>query len=161
MERDKGAIVGGAILIVIGIVIAAAQFVTIGAPLILGGLSAAFLAAWALMKQYGFLIPGCILGGLAIGIGLEQAGVFAGSSVVAGLAIGFLSIPLLDAVWSKAAPVRRGGWWPFIPGGILALVAVGGAFPDIMRAVQYLWPLALVAAGAFIIWQGIRKPSPK
>jgi predicted membrane protein len=52
-------------------------------------------------------------------------------------------------------------WWALIPGSIIGLVGLsvlfGGVFMNILEWFGYLWPIALIAAGLFILWR-IRHP---
>jgi len=65
-------------------------------------------------------------------------------------AAGWLLIALLS-------PLTADGfhWWPLIPGGIIgglgALILAGDAGLQVLRLLGYAWPLALIAAGAWIL----------
>lgn len=146
----------GAVLIVVGALLFVAQFVQDAGWLVLGGLAVVFLAVYAWTRQPGWVIPGMILGGLAVGLALQSSGYdLNDSAVVLGLAGGFLAI----AVFNYATATFRGTagqWWPLIPGGILAVVgisqAVGGtAAADI---VERYWPLVLIAVGILVLIGG-------
>ena len=146
----------GAVLIVVGALLFLAQFVQDAGWIVLGGLAVVFLAVYAGTRQPGWVIPGFILGGLAVGVALQSYGYDANDSVVVlGLAGGFLAI----AVFNYATGTFRGNagqWWPVIPGGILAIVgisqAVGGtAAGDI---VERYWPLVLIAVGILVLLGG-------
>jgi hypothetical protein len=53
--------------------------------------------------------------------------------------------------------VHSAPWWPLIPGGILALVGgallLGDAGLTFLTIVGQFWPLALVAAGLYLLWR--------
>ncbi|HEX9038244.1 MAG TPA: hypothetical protein VF808_14775 [Ktedonobacterales bacterium] len=125
--------------------------------LVLPTLGAIFLvwAFWA--RVAGLLIPGSILFGLGLGVLLQQTlfialtGQSRGGIVVLGLALGFLAImPLVQIL------ERRFQWWPAIPGGILLAVALallsGSGGIAVLEALNTLWPLALIAVGAYLLW---------
>jgi hypothetical protein len=149
----------GAILVVIGLVLLGAQWLGITGAGVLGASAAVFLAAYAGSRTYGLLIPGMILTGLAVGVGLQESGYDArGGFVVVGLAGGFLAIYLIDALTGH---LER--WWPLIPGGILAVVGAsevtrGTAAAD---AIERLWPLALVVAGIAVLLSSARASAPR
>ena len=141
--------IAGAILIGVGLIFLAAQWFSVEGPFVLGALAFVFLALFAATRKIGFIVPGAILGGLAIGTGLEQAGYsMNGSAVVLGLSAGFIAI----FVANVAARVPA-YWWPLIPGGILGVVgtsnAVGGTEAE--RIIAFAWPVVLIAVGVFIL----------
>ena len=161
MVQGKGADgrwVGGAVLIIIGVALLAAQWVPdIGryATIIVG---LALLALFLVTRNAGALIGGSIVTGIGAGILLEEA--FpdsAGGWVPLGLGFGFLFI------WFAGSLLRmpEARFWPLIPGGILVFVgldAMGGALGDLLR---YAWPLALIALGFVVILNGRRRqPAP-
>lgn len=125
--------------------------------IVLGSLSILLFAFYAGTRQDGFLVPGAILGGLAIGLGLEDLGYgMNGGAVVLGLGAGFLAIYVIDNLFG-AHP----HWWPLIPGGILAVVggaqAIGGtAAAD---AVARWWPAVLIVVGVLVLVAGQRQRS--
>lgn len=149
----------GVILVVIGLVALAAnvwnlEFIGL---LVLPLLGIVFLA-WALWRRRpGFTIPGGILVGLGLGA-LAQRTLFAdasremrGALVVLGLALGFLAImPLMQLAGG------RFHWWPAIPGLILMGVSfammAGSGGVAVLQAVNALWPIALIVAGAYLVW---------
>jgi hypothetical protein len=136
--------IGGVILIVIGLVLLAEQLFELSGWMVLGALSALFLALSIGTRKWGYVVPGMILGGLAIGLGFEEAGYGAnGAAVVLGLSAGFIAIYVVNAFTDRPAH-----WWPLIPGGILAVV--GGSMvvgPETAETVGRLWPIALIVAG--------------
>jgi hypothetical protein len=102
------------------------------------------------------MIPGGILAGVALGvylmigpyasqIGENQAGVF-----MLAFSAGWALISLLS-------PISKQGfqWWPLIPGGIIGLVGLaimrGGAAMQLLEIIGYIWPLVLVAIGAYLL----------
>ncbi|HEY6958168.1 MAG TPA: hypothetical protein VI814_05040 [Candidatus Limnocylindria bacterium] len=106
----------GAVLIVVGALLFVAQFVQDAGWLVLGGLAVVFLAVYAWTRQPGWVIPGMILAGLAIGLACQSYGYDMNDSavVLGGLAIVFLAV----YAWT-----RQPGW--VIPGMILGGLAVG------------------------------------
>jgi len=145
----------GALLITVGIVLFAAQQLGVGWDVIVLVLGLVFLVAYAATRLYGLLIPAAILCGIGVGLVLGHRAPLR-ETVVAGLAVGFLAIYAVDRVMTGA----RRRWWPLIPGLILLVVAIeGGAFgPEGERAVDLFWPVALIAAGAFLLLRTRSRP---
>lgn len=148
--RERRPFVAGAILITMGLLLFAAQYVNLEGAAVLGGIAAVFLALYAGTRAYGFLIPGMILAGLAVGTGLQDAGYDErGAAPVMGLGAAFLGIYVVNALVTHG-PTR---WWPLIPGGILTLIGttlfVGG--DEAVAAMWQFWPLVLVVAGHLVL----------
>jgi len=154
--------VAGVVIIGIGLFFLLAQYIPdIGRwiPLFIG---LVFLAAFLPRREYGFLIPGCIISG--VGVGVILSGVvddrWSGAVTLLSIAGGFVAIWLVsvllrraDRDWPRGSSrdAGRALWWPLIPGGILALVglmvlAEEGFDSDIGR----WWPLLLIGAGIVI-----------
>jgi hypothetical protein len=147
-------LIPGVLLIAIGLVLLGAQWFDVTGGAVLGAIAAVFLVMYMSTRQYGFLVPGMILGGLAIGVGLQESGYDPrGGLVVLGLGGGFLAIYLVDMFVSGA---QR--WWPLIPGGILAAVGTTQIAEDTAFAegVGRLWPLGLVVAGLLVLLASTR-----
>ena len=168
-RRDRGAIVAGVVIIGIGVFFLLGQVVpNIGRwiPLLIGLL---FLAAFIARREYGFLIPGCIISGVGVGVLLSESvdEQWSGAVVLLSVAGGFIAIWLVsvllragDREWPRGASrdAARALWWPLIPGGILALVAVivlaeEGFDSDLLR----WWPVLLIAAGVVILLSALSR----
>ncbi len=129
--------------------------------LILPALAAAFLIWGFYTRRFGFVIPGCILLGLGIPIFVVQAfpnlsAPTTGGVFVLGLALGFATIAALSLFFKKA-------WWPLIPAGVLGLIGVllagGESGLSILRLIDILWPLVLLAIGLYILFVPILRQS--
>lgn len=151
--RD-GRIIPGVILVVLGLALLAAQFVPgIGGEVVVPALGAAFLVLYFYTRTYGFLIPGCILTGLGLGILAETRLAVPGvEPVVLGLGLGFVAIFAIDAAYT-----RFSNWWPLIPGGILVVVALAPAFPQLAPVIGKLWPLGLVIVGLVLVFAALTR----
>lgn len=151
MARNSSGIVGGAVLVAVGVGLLFVQTVPdLGGGPLLAAIGVAFLAAAAVLRSYGLVIPGCILSGLGAGITIEELDILrGGSSVVLGLAIGFIAIWLLTVVFFRDR--RSGSWWPLIPGGILAAVGVGLGFGDVERMAELAFAVGLLVLGVWIL----------
>ena len=97
-----------------------------------------------------------ILGGLAIGVGLQEYGYDpSGGIVVLGLGAGFIAIYLVNVLVQSPA-----SWWPLIPGGILSVVGVTQLAEGTAAAetVARLWPVGLIVAGVIVLLATFMRP---
>lgn len=146
----------GIILVVLGLMFLAAQWFDFTGAAVLGALSVFFVVMYATTRKYGFLIPGMILGGLAIGVGLQEYGYDpSGGIVVLGLGAGFIAIYLVNVFVQSPA-----SWWPLVPGGILSVVgltqlAEGTAAEE---TIARLWPVGLIIAGVIVLIATFMRP---
>ncbi len=155
MER-RGGLLGGLVLILIGVLLLVAQYTDVlGGWVVLVGLGLIFLAAFAINRQYGFLIPGCLLVGIGIPVYFtEKVPGFDGEAyaglVPLGLGLGFIAIWLIDLVVNRG---RRHGWWPLIPGVIVSLVGISelAKVEPWLQDIGRWWPVLLIALGLWIL----------
>jgi hypothetical protein len=163
--------VAGVVIIGIGAFLLAAQVIPdVGRliPLLIGLI---FLAAFLSKREYGFLIPGCIVSGVGIGIILAGAvdDPWSGTAMLLSIAGGFIAIWVVsmllrraDKDWPRGASrdAAQALWWPLIPGGILVIVSLialaeSGFESDLLR----WWPLLIIAAGIVILLAALfRRP---
>ena len=153
----------GVVIIGIGAFLLAAQVIPdVGRliPLLIGLI---FLAAFLPKRDYGFLIPGCIVSGVGIGIILAGAldDAWSGTAMLLSISGGFVAIWIISVLlhradndWPRGSSrdAAQALWWPLIPGGILALIglivlAESGFESDLLR----WWPLLIIAAGIVIL----------
>lgn len=146
--------VAGIILIALGVLFLLGQSLQIGGEAVVALIGAAFLVAYALTRQYGFLVPGGIMTGLGIGIIYEDRLDAGGAAVLLGLGGGFLLIYVVSALRGRAP----GDWWPLIPGGILTIIGLmlAANATGALAVIGRWWPAVLVIAGLFII---LRRPA--
>jgi hypothetical protein len=146
--QNRGRLIGGAILILLGVAFFVTQFIgDLGGSVILFAAGAIFLVAYFVTRTYGFLIPGCILFGLALGQAADEGGLFSVSGLSGiGLGIGFIAIFLID--WIYTRNVR---WWPLIPGGIITISGLASANENLQVLLSRGWPLILVVIGLVIL----------
>ena len=160
MEQQRGTLTWSVVLIVLGVLLLIGNFVKLpGSPVVLV-IGLVLLAAYfASQRQVGFLIPGCILTGLGLGImaadvaTLPEGG--SGNLIVVGLGLGFLAIPVFE----------RSHWWGLIPGGILFVVG-GSIFLaesgilltwQVLQFIGVWWPLVLILIGGWILYQRLAR----
>ena len=96
-------------------------------------------------------VPAGILTGLGAGVALEQSapGSFQGLFLLAPLGLGFFLVWVLD----------RHHRWAFWPAGLLVAIGLLSMLAEVreiqrlwLQATQ-LWPVLLVAAGAWLLWR--------
>ncbi|WP_420644076.1 hypothetical protein [Candidatus Leptofilum sp.] len=169
MKQQKKDLTGGLILLTIGLIALAGQFITVPenfGVLIVPGLGALFLAWGILSRNAGLVIPGGILSGVGWGIyaisgpfsiwqGDNEGGVF-----LIFLGLGFGLITVVTAVFTKETH-----WWALIPGGIIALVGTavlyGGVLLTVVAFLGKLWPVILILLGISILVNANREKAPE
>ena len=120
--------------------------------LLIGG---AFLTAYFYAKEFGYLVPGCIL--LGMGFGQIGRGTFLdfGNEMMIGLGAGFIGIFVISLLYE-----RKSNWWALIPGGVLIVLGV----PHTERVVDFLfkyWPAVLILVGLGILISAFVRPPRK
>ena len=154
-SRQRDRLTGGIIMIGLGLFFLLAQFVDAG-WLVLPILAGAFLVAGIVTHKSGWFIPAGVLGGLSLGIALTEQGFH----VASGEAEGGLFLLAFAAGWACIPPLSKlfAGewlWWAFIPAAVLALIggAVlgGGVFQQALGYLPYIWPVALIGVGLYIV----------
>ncbi|MBP8949601.1 MAG: hypothetical protein KBG73_12235 [Candidatus Promineofilum sp.] len=171
IPANRNALIGGLILIFGGALAFAGQIVPdswgLGfGLLVLLGLGLSFIFAGLLTREAGWFIPGGILTGIGVGIALVDgplarlipAGLLPGDEgglFMLAFAGGWFLISVLTALFSDGTH-----WWPLIPGGIMLLIGLaagfGSIFGTVLSLVGNLWPIALIAAGLYVLYQARR-----
>lgn len=119
-------------------------------PFFLFAIAAGFLLVYLVTPEHWWaLIPGGVMTTLATVAGVELlgvSGIASGSIFFLGLGLTFLALVLLPH--SEQKNLR----WAWIPAGILLLL--GGLLGTPFMVIPgMLWPLALIAAGGYLIWR--------
>ena len=146
----------GVMLVVIGLALLGVQWFDLGGAAVLAAIAAVFFVAYASTRTYGLLVPGMIFGGLALGVGLQQAGFDPeGGLVVLGLATGFFGIFLIDVLMG-----HTDRWWPLIPAGILGAVGVDQSVRGTLAGdvIARYWPIAIILAGILVLVRTLQAP---
>ena len=142
-QRRIGA---GLVLIVVGLSLYFQErYMHIGDEAVLLILGAAFLGGFFYKRQFGLLIPGCLLLGLGLGSAGEAWVDPSADSILLGLGLGFVAIWILGFLVEK-----RRHFWPLIPGAALILTAI----PQSDDLVSYLfvnWQLILILIGVALL----------
>jgi len=162
-DSNRGAMVGGFVLLLIGATALVAQLwpeLSRYIPLALG---IVLLAVFVFTRAYIALVFGAILSGLGVGLIVASAlpgGEAEGAAIVLGLGAGFISIWIV----STLASLREHHFWPLIPGGILVAVGAGLAL-DLFEGdmSRYVVPAVIALIGLAIMVGGYlrtgRKPA--
>jgi len=155
-RRNDGAWVGGLILIVVGIVFLAGQFISNASHYVVLAIGLTFLVAFLATRNYGFLVPAGIVMGVGVGLVLrfyEEGRVGSGLLLVS-LGIGFIAIWVVASLFR----LRENHPWPLIPGGILVTVGTislaGTRYADVARLA---WPVALIVLGLAFLLRGLAR----
>ncbi len=153
---------GGAILVALGLALFILQYVEGAAESILFfGIAAVFLFFYFRQQRYGFLVPGCVLVGIGLGMLIDNSGLRAADPSALGMGIGFLLIYVIDRLFRG-----RTSWWPLVPGGIMLFGAVRSGDGWVNRILTEGWPLILVIIGLLVFmgklnWGRDRDPGPQ
>jgi hypothetical protein len=154
MVERKGRIAAGLTLIVLGgVLYLLERSVGIDSAAVLLIIGGAFLAYYFYKREYGFLVPACIMLGLGTGTVVSHTRYDYGQPTLWGLGLGFIAIFVIAWLYQ-----RESHWWPLIPGGILVLLGL----PRTKGIIDFLfdnWPLILVAVGILILI-GAFRPRP-
>jgi hypothetical protein len=150
-NRKSSQTSAGLILIAIGLGFYLIERVEgIGSEAIMMIIGVAFLIAYFVRKNYGLLIPGCLLLGLGLGqVGGDSFLAFGESSTL-GLAFGFIAVFIIARLYEGTSH-----WWPLIPGGVLLIMSI----PATQEWFEYLWrhwELLLVLIGVLILIGALR-----
>ncbi len=153
----KGRLMTGVALIVIGATVLLFQLVEVPneGALLMSALALIFLVWGVTTRSVGLLIPGGILAGIALGVYLSEGPLRQleetadGGVFLVSFAAGWALITVLSVA------IQRIAWWPLIPAGIMAVIGgamlVGGAAVELLEYTNYIWPLALIGVGAYLL----------
>jgi len=146
----------GIILLTIGVFALTARFLgEVGLGLLfLPTLAAAFLTAGLIWKSIALIIPGGIIAGIGTGALLTEllpvSGDLEGAVFMFSFAAGWALVSLLGTVVEEKLL-----WWPFIPGSIMALIAMGNLGANwafgLLSFSNMVWPLAFIGVGFYLL----------
>ena len=125
-----------------------------GGSVVLGGIGLSFFLIYLVDRaNWWALIPGGVLLTLAATVGLEQF--FPGMETVGIFFIGMgLTFGLVAILPNPQGEMR----WAWIPAGILTFI--GLVFMAVTgELLKYIWPVALIFAGMFLLVRSIRRRS--
>jgi hypothetical protein len=126
-----------------------------GGPVFLGGIGLSFVAVYlASREQWWAVIPGGVLGTLAVVAAMEtvfkraEARVSTGGIFFIGLGLTFALVGLLPTPQGRMR-------WAFIPALVLLLMGLL-IFAAAEQFINYLWPVALILFGLWLIFRAFR-----
>ncbi len=151
----------GILLIALGAGALLAPYADFGMYFMLA-LGLSMLVFGAITRTAGWIIPGGILSGIGLGIfalegpfASQLSSVDEGGIFLLAFAIGWFTITIVSAL------VKAGRlFWALIPGGVMALIGglilLEDAGMQVLKALGYLWPAALILTGGWMIIKFIR-----
>lgn len=161
-QRRLRKLMPGLILVGIGVLLLVAQFVSLD-DWFLFLLGIVFFVAYFLSRIDGLLWPAGVLTGLGAGIlignGFQLDGSWTAAVILFGLAVGFLSIYVIDRVFTPPTPVAP-LWAAFgtgIAGAIMLLTGLNIVPENIWTLLSQFWPLILIIIGVSILWGALRR----
>jgi len=156
-DRHRHGIAAGIILVMLGISMLFSRWLALDLGQYLALLLGLAMLAWGMFSHSGgWIIAGGILTGIGTGVlvfngpwhiaGEYQPGLF-----LLCFALGWFLIPLLTRLFTPCTY-----WWPFIPGGIMALIGcallfVHGAMRE--DVVNVLQAALLILAGLYLVFR--------
>jgi len=123
----------------------------------LPALGCVFLVWGVLVRRIGLLVPGGVLGGVGLGVFLNE-GLLGGAPsdthggvVLASMGLGWAFVAILSIAF-----IERRAWWPLIPAALLgamgiALLVGGGAALEKVATLGV--PSGLILAGLGLMWR--------
>jgi hypothetical protein len=152
--RRRGGFVGW-FLILLGVVLLLINIFQITGSWVLLAVGGAFLAWYFESRNYGLLIPACILLGLGLASVLEgfRPWYFDADWTLLWIGFSFIAIYLVDRfTWHQSSS------WPLWPGGILVIIAVWQTrwFEDIFDWIWWSfladwWPVLIILWGVWLL----------
>jgi hypothetical protein len=126
----------------------------IGGTIFLLAISASFWIVYLTNREHWWaVIPGGVLLSVAVVAALDnvETSFDTGGIVLLGIGLTFLLLSVLPTDEERMT-------WPLIPGGILLLIGIV-VMAEEVAVLQYLWPLALILGGLYLVLQNYRRSS--
>ena len=149
LRRRRDPLVGGLVLVIIGVVLLAAQFTPDFARYVVLVIGLILLAIFAVNRNYGALVSGSIVTGVGAGVVLATVyeGQLAGAAMLMAMGTGFLAIWVI----SYLLAMRERHFWPVVPGAVLFFIGGGLAVDE--QATDWIayWPVVLIVIGVVVM----------
>lgn len=129
----------GIFLVIIGIFMLLSNYLKIDSRnyfLLIMGI--VFIIAYLFRKNYGFLIPGCILLGIALGT------IFGAETI--GIGVGFAAIYVIHKLYARISH-----WWPLIPAVIFLGISLQEQELIGQISAAVFWGIVLIIVGLLIL----------
>lgn len=161
LQAQRSRLIVGLLLLLLGLFLMLDRFVDFRGGLLIIFMGIGFAAVYYITGQIGFLIPGCLLLGLGLGIAVMPVaggrGRWESFVLFASIAAGFYLVSVLGG--------KKAGWWPLIPGtvflflGLFVVIVSDPVFRrEIWAAVDRYWPIGLIVLGALVIVKALAPP---
>jgi hypothetical protein len=149
LRRRRDPLVGGLVLVIIGIVLLAAQFTPDFAQYVVLVIGLILLAIFVANRSYGALVGGAIVTGVGVGVVLATIyeGDVAAAAVLMSMGTGFLAIWVVSYLLS----MKERHFWPVIPGAILFFIGGGIAVDENATDWIAYWPVVLIVIGVVVM----------
>jgi hypothetical protein len=152
LQERWWAVIPACVLSALALMIVAAQrYEELGGAIFLGGIGLAFLIVFLTDRigRWWALIPAGVLATLSVvTVAAEWFGEFQTAGIFfLGLAITFLLVALTGMGWA---------YWPALVLGIMGLLGIA----SLLDIANYVWALALIAAGGFLLFRYFTKQGP-
>ena len=160
---------GGILLIIAGVFLLLNQLGVIPGQVFMFLLAFGFIAVYVLLgarKEYGnigFLIPGTVLLAIAMYAAISETPGFENISPAfffLGLSLSFWAVFLVHTFWFKSMEHGK-RFWPVYPAaGLLVfagLIIFTEEWHEYINLLNYLWIVALIAVGGWLVYSGIRR----
>jgi hypothetical protein len=150
------ALIPGVILLALALLLGLTVFApgfdeTLAGVIVLGGIGLAFLLVYlANRAQWWAIIPAGVLGTLAVVAGLENGAGRLDTGGVFFLGLG-LTFALVAVLPNPVGQMR----WAWIPAAILLVMGVVTLAAS-EKILTYIWPVAVLLAGLYLIWMALR-----
>ena len=150
-QNQRQQAIAGVALVVLGLALYYLE--DLGNSLVFFLVGGGFLVFYFYRKEFGLLIPGCII--LGLGVGSAGHALFDDFNAALGLGIGFLAITVIALIYE-----RRFVWWPLIPGSVLVLLNLPRG-KQLIRVIRDHWQLGLVGVGILVLIGAFVRPGSR
>ncbi len=122
---------------------------SISGPLFLASIGLGFAVIFLVNPEMWWaLIPGGVMMTIAATAYADEVGLSIDTGAIFFLGLG-LTFAAVGAMPGRGGAPRR---WAFIPAGIMLIMGLMIGF-SMENSIQFLWPLAMIGAGLFLIWK--------
>ena len=150
-QQQRQKMIAGIALVILGLALYYLE--DLGHSLVFFLVGGGFLVVYFYRRDFGMLVPGCII--LSLGLGGVGSSAFPDFTKGMALGLGFMAITVVALFYEK-----RLVWWPLIPGGVLFLLNLPRG-RELVRKILDNWQLGLVVVGLIIFISAFVKPGSR
>jgi hypothetical protein len=147
-QQQRQQAIAGVALVILGLALYYLE--VLGHSLVLFLVGGGFLVVYLYRREFGLLIPACII--LSLGLGNVLSSAIPDVTKGLTLGLGFVAITVIALIYEK-----RFVWWPLIPGGVLVLLNLPRG-RELVSAVLDNWQLGLVVVGIIVLITAFVRP---